>query len=56
LDAVQLLCFTRAALGWVNQPGNPDTKYIQRNHRRGEDAHIQDVSGGRKDCRDNEDY
>src|SRR4030095_7077194 len=51
-----LLQGTGSPLRRMHQPRNPNTQHIQRHHRCSENAHVEDVSRGRKDgCDDEED-
>src|SRR5258708_2501125 len=39
----------------MHEPGDADAQDVQGNHGRGEDAHVQDIGGGRDDGGDDED-
>ena len=40
----------------MDQPGDADAEDVQRDHGRGENAHVQDVGGRGDDGRDDEDH
>src|SRR5438270_5732256 len=49
-------CFpARSPTGWMHQPRHRDTEHVERDHGRGENAHVHDVGGGRDDRGDDED-
>src|SRR5271155_2449432 len=46
----------RLSLFWMHQISNSDARQVKRDHRRRENAHIQNVRGRSNDGRDNENH